>query len=79
MQDPPQYQYPRQEFHYSHVSIGAHWIKNVGILAPLIIGEFVKDAAKIASVSTALLSEGMYANRIQREREECRQQGMGGR
>lgn len=47
-----------------------------GILSPLIIGELVKDADKrwrwirIASVSTALLSEGMYAHRVQREREE---------
>ena len=47
-----------------------------GILSPLIIGELVKDADKrwrwirIASVSTALLSEGMYAHRVQRERAE---------
>jgi hypothetical protein len=62
----------------SHVGAGSagHWIKMAGILSPLIIGELVKDADKrwrwirIASVSTALLSEGMYAHRVQREREE---------
>ena len=63
----------------AHNSIGAgsagHWIKMAGILSPLIIGELVKDSEKrwrwirIASVSTALLSEGLYAHRIQRERE----------
>jgi hypothetical protein len=79
MQGPQQHPYPHHEFHHSHVSAGAHWIKTVGLLALLIIGEFVKDAdrrwryAKIASVATALISEGMYANRIQRKREECRE------
>jgi predicted phage terminase large subunit-like protein len=40
----------------------AHWIKTAGILAPLVIGEFVKDADKrwryirLASVATALVS-----------------------
>jgi hypothetical protein len=68
----------RQEFHHAHTSIGAagHWLKTAGILAPLIIGEFVKDADKrwryirLASVATALVSEGMYAAHVQREREE---------
>jgi hypothetical protein len=47
-----------------------------GILSPLIIGELVKVYRqrwrwiRIASVSTALLSEGMYAHRLHREREE---------
>jgi hypothetical protein len=70
----------RRCFQRAQTSIGAasagHWIKMAGILSPLIIGELVKDADKrwrwirIASVSTALLSEGMYAHRVQREREE---------
>src|ERR1022692_5344164 len=70
----------RQGFHHAQTSVGAgsagHWIKMAGILSPLIIGELVKDADKrwrwirIASVSTALLTEGMYAHRVQREREE---------
>ena len=69
----------RHCFQRAHTSVGAgsagHWIKMAGILSPLIIGELVKDADKrwrwirIASVSTALLSEGFYAHRVQRERE----------
>lgn len=77
---PVQNHAPRQEFHHAHTSMGvAHWIKTAGILAPLVIGEFVKDADKrwryirLASVATALVSEGMYTSRIQREREECRE------
>lgn len=55
---------------------GGHWIKTAGILAPLVIGEFVKDPDQRwrlirASVATALASEGMYTARIQRGREEC--------
>jgi len=52
-----------------------HWVRTVGILAPLIIGEFVKDPerkwrfVRIASVSAAVLSEGLHANRVHRQRE----------
>jgi hypothetical protein len=77
-----QYRPPRQQFHNPHTSMGSagHWIKTAGILAPLIIGELVKDADKrwryirLASVATALVSEGMYTNRIKRERDEYRQE-----
>jgi hypothetical protein len=57
-----------------------HWIKTAGILAPLVIGEFVKDPDKrwryvrLASVATALVSEGMWAHKVQREREECKEE-----
>ena len=69
-----------QSFHRSHTTLGAtgHWIKTAGILAPLVIGEFVKDSdqrwryIRMASVATALLSEGLYASRVHREREEAR-------
>jgi len=60
-----------------------HWLKTAGILAPLVIGEFVEDAEKrrryirIASVATALVSEGMWAHKVQREREECRERNSG--
>jgi hypothetical protein len=71
-------QLPRQAFHNPHTSYGAgHWIKTAGILAPLVIGELVKDPdqrwrfIRIAAVATALLSEGMYTHRIRREREEA--------
>ena len=38
----------RQSFHKPHTAIGAtgHWVREAGILAPLVIGEFVKDADK---------------------------------
>jgi hypothetical protein len=69
-----------QSFHKPHSSLGAtgHWIKTAGILAPLVIGEFVKDHEqrwryiRIASVATALVSEGLYTNRMHREREQAR-------
>jgi hypothetical protein len=44
-----------------------------------VIGEFVKDEGKkwryirMASVATALLSEGMWAAKIHREREQVRE------
>jgi hypothetical protein len=68
----------RQSFQHAYTSIGAagHWIRTAGILAPLIIGEFVKDAEKrwrwtrISAVATALISEGFYTQRIQQERKE---------
>ena len=68
----------RQAFYRPHTSIGAagHWIRTAGILAPLLIGEMVKDPdrrwrwIRIASVATALLSEGLYTHRIQQERRE---------
>jgi hypothetical protein len=57
-----------------------HWLKTAGILIPLVIGEFVKDNEKrwhyirLASVSTALVSEAMWASKIQRERNQCREE-----
>jgi hypothetical protein len=47
-----------------------------GIMAPLVIAELVKDADKhwrwihISAVTTALLSEGFYAHRVSRRRQE---------
>ncbi len=69
----------RQAFHRPHTSLGAagHWVKTAGILAPLIIGEFVKDAEKrwrwirISSIATALVSEAMWTNKIHKERQQC--------
>ena len=68
----------RQPYHNPHTSIGAssHWIRTAGLLAPLLIGELVEDPNKrwrwirIASVTTALLSEGMYTHKINEERKE---------
>jgi hypothetical protein len=70
----------RQPYYKPRTSMGAagHWIKTAGILAPLVIGEFVKDyeqkwrLIRLASVATALVSEGMYTARIVKEREAAR-------
>src|ERR1700689_2636400 len=80
----PAYQgtpFRRQSFHHPRTSLGAagHWIREAGILAPLVISEFVKDPGKqwryirIASVATALLSEGMWTAKVHREREAARE------
>lgn len=71
----------RQAFHRPHTSLGAagHWLREAGILAPLVISEFVKDGEKrwryirIASIATALLSEGMWTAKVHKERETARQ------
>lgn len=68
----------RQPYYKPHTSIGAtsHWIRTAGMLAPLLIGELVEDPNKkwrwirIASVTTALVSEAMYTHKIRQEREE---------
>lgn len=72
----------RQSFHKPYTALGAtgHWIKTLGILAPLIIGEFIKDEerrwryTRVAVVATAALSQGLYVNRIQRERQDANTQ-----
>ncbi len=52
------------------------WTRTLGALAPLIIGEVVKDQEKrwrfirIASVALAVLNEGTYAYRVKQERHE---------
>jgi hypothetical protein len=71
----------RQAFHRPHSSLGtaAHYVKEVGILAPLIISEFVKDPGekwryiKLASIFTALVSQGMWTARLHSERNNARQ------
>lgn len=68
----------RQPVYHPNTALGviAHVVKTAGILAPLIIGEVVKDTEKrwrwirISSVATALLAEGLYTQRVQRERRE---------
>ena len=70
-----------QEFHKPHTAMGAtaHWIRTAGILAPLIIGEFIKDpekkwrAVRIATVATTLISEGLYTNKVRHDRERSRE------
>jgi len=56
-----------------------HWVRTAGILAPLIISEFVKDPdrkwrfIRIVSVSAAILSEGLHSHKAFRERERDRE------
>jgi hypothetical protein len=56
-----------------------HWVRTAGILAPLIIGEFVKDPdrkwrfIRITSVAAAILSEGLHSHKTYRERERDRE------
>jgi hypothetical protein len=80
---PPDNVPERQAFQHAHTHIGAgsggHWLKMAGVLSPLVIGELVKDPEKrwryirLAAVATALVSEGLYAHRIQQERQRCEQ------
>ena len=70
--------FDRQPYYKPHTAIGAtgHWVREAGILAPLIISELVKDPerrwryVRMASVATALLSEALWTSRIHRERQE---------
>ena len=56
-----------------------HWIRTGGILAPLLIGEFVKDPdrkwrfIRITSVAAAILSEGLHSRHAYRDRERDRE------
>lgn len=56
-----------------------HWVRTAGLLAPLVIGEVIKDPDKrwrwvrIASVATTLISEGLYTTRVKRERDHSRE------
>ena len=56
-----------------------HWVRTAGVLAPLIIGEFVKDPerkwrfVRITSIAAAVLSEGLHAHKNYRERERDRE------
>jgi len=71
----------RHPYHHPRTSLGAtgHWINTAGLLAPLVIPELIKDPARqwrvirIASVATALISQGFWAHKIQKEREEARE------
>src|ERR1700735_4049503 len=68
----------KQGFHNAHVSLAGHWIREVGILAPVVISEFMEDLKqqrrwiRMASVGTALLSQGLYTYNVHQRREEAR-------
>jgi hypothetical protein len=64
----------------SHVEgeIG-HWVRTAGILAPLVIGEFVKDPdrkwrfVRITSIAAAILSEGLHEQKNHQRHERDRE------
>jgi hypothetical protein len=81
--DFPETPFPRQEFRRAHTSVGAaggypagHILRLGGLLAPLVVGEFVKDPDKrwrwirICSLVAAGTSEILWAHREQQRREE---------
>jgi hypothetical protein len=65
----------RRRHHESHHGAN-HWVRTVGALAPLVIGELVKDPERkwrfirITSVLLAIASEASYAHRLHKERQE---------
>jgi len=69
---------PRQAFYRPRTSLGAagHWIHMLGVTAPLVIGEVIKDpdarwrAIRLSAVATALLSEAAWVHRLSKEREK---------
>jgi hypothetical protein len=75
---PPGVPHNRQAFHKPRTALSAtgHWLKTAGMLSPLVIGEFVRDPerrwryTRIAVIATAALTQGLYAQRLQKEREE---------
>ena len=64
-----------REWHHSAGGAN-HWVRTVGALAPLVIGELVKDPEqkwrfiRITSVLLAVASEASYAHRLHKERQE---------
>lgn len=60
--------------------VAGHMLRTGGILAPLIIGEFVKDpetkwkAIRLTAVAAAVISEALYAYHHMKGKRECRQE-----
>jgi hypothetical protein len=79
---PPGVSHHGQAFHKPRTALSAtgHWLKTLGVLSPLVIGEFVKDPerrwryTRIAVIATAALTQGLYAQRLQKEREERKEE-----
>jgi hypothetical protein len=73
---PTHFEQARVKTHHAPPSEIGHWVRTAGILSPLVIGELVKDPERkwrfirVSSVAVALISEGLHAHRIQRERRE---------
>lgn len=73
----PSASYERLAFRRPQTSVSSvgHWLKTAGVLSPLLIHEFVHDPeerwryTRFALLATAALSQGLFAQRIHRERE----------
>ena len=72
----------RRRVHHKHPEVAGevgHWVRTAGLLAPLLIGEFVKDPerkwrfVRITSIAAAVLSEGLHSHKTYRERERDRE------
>jgi hypothetical protein len=70
--------YARQQFHHPRTSLGAagHWIHLAAVIAPLLIGEVIKDpdkrwrALRGVSVIAALASEALWTDRLSKDRQK---------
>jgi hypothetical protein len=73
----------RQAFHHPRTSLGSagHWFNVAGLIAPLIIGEFITDpsakfrAIKLSAIVTAAASEIFWRDHVRRRRR-AEQQSM---
>jgi hypothetical protein len=67
----------RQAFHHPRTSLcgAGHWFNLAGLVAPLVIGEMIKDpdarwrAIRISAVVTAVLSGTFWRDQVKRRRE----------
>lgn len=75
----------KKAFRHASNSLGfagvvGHMVRTGGILAPLIIGEFVKDpdkkwkAIRLTAVAAAVISEALYAHHHFKDKKACREE-----
>ena len=62
------------------MGVAGHLVRTGGILAPLIIGEFIKDpdkkwkAIRLSAVAAAVISEALYAQHHFKDKQVCREE-----
>ena len=75
----------KKAFRHASASLGfagfaGHLLRTGGILAPLIIGEFIKDpdkkwkAIRLSAIATAVVSEALYAWHHSKGKQACREE-----
>lgn len=75
----------KKAFRHASNSLGfagvtGHLVRTGGIIAPLVIGEFIKDpdkkwkAIRLTAVAAAVISEALYAYHKGRDKQECREE-----